>query len=55
MKLAKQAVECGKGAWVKNTAKYFVEFGWQGIEGDAIKGLSESEIRICYQVLPGGR
>ena len=44
-KLARQAVGCGKGAWVKNMAKCFVEFGWQGMEGDAMKGLSESEIR----------
>ena len=44
-KLARQAEECGKGAWVKTTDKCFVEFGWQGIEGDAIKGLRESEIR----------
>ena len=26
-KLARQAVECGKGAWVKNMAKCVVEFG----------------------------
>ena len=26
-------------------AKCFVAFGWQGIEGGVIKGLSESEIR----------
>ena len=44
-KLARQAVECGKGAWVKTMAKCFVAFGWQDIEGGAIKGLSESEIR----------
>ena len=44
-KLARQAVECGKGAWVKNMAKCCVEFGWQGMEADAIKDLSELEIR----------
>ena len=54
-KLARQAEECGKGAWVKTTAKCFVEFGWQGIEGGAIKGLSNQRLEICYQVLPGGR
>ena len=32
-KLARQAVECGKGAWVKNMDKCFGEFGWQGMEG----------------------
>ena len=51
--IARQAVECGKGIWVKNMAKCFVEFRWQGMDGNAIKGLSESKIRD--QVLPGGR
>ena len=29
------------GAWVKNMAKCLVEFGWQGMEGDAIKGTEK--------------
>ena len=44
-KIARQAVECGKGIWVKNMAKCFVEFGWQGMDGNAITDLSEPEIR----------
>ena len=29
------------GAWVKNMAKCLVEFGWQCMEGDAIKGTEK--------------
>ena len=43
-KIARQAIECGKGIWVKNMAKCVGEFEWQGIGGDAIKGLTDAEI-----------
>ena len=36
----RQAVECGKWAWVKTMAKCVVDFGLQGMEGDAIKYLT---------------
>ena len=43
-KIARQAIEYGKGIWVKNMAKCVGEFEWQGIGGDAIKGLTDAEI-----------
>ena len=48
-KLAIQAVECGKGAWVKNMAKCCWVWG-QVMEGDTIKDLPKLE--IYFQVLP---
>ena len=43
-KIARQAIECSKGIWVKNTAKCVGEFEWQGIGADAIKSLTDAEI-----------
>ena len=43
-KIARQAVECGKGVWVKNMAKCVGVFEWQGIGGDTIKSLTDAEI-----------
>ena len=43
-KITRQAVECGKGGWVKNMAKCVGKFEWQGMGGDAIKSLTDSEI-----------
>ena len=43
-KIARQAVECGKGVWVKNLAKCIGEFEWQGMRGDAMKSLTDAEI-----------
>ena len=45
MKIAKQAVECGKGVWIGNMAKCVGDFGWQSVGGDAIVDLTDSEIR----------
>ena len=42
--IARQAVECGKEVWVKNTAKCIGEFEWQGMGGDAMKSLTDAEI-----------
>ena len=42
-KIARQAIECGKRIWVKSM-KCVGEFEWQGIGGDAIKGLTDAEI-----------
>ena len=43
-KIARRAIECGKGIWVKNMANCVGEFEWQGIEVDAIKSLTDTEI-----------
>ncbi len=43
-KIARRAIECGKGIWVKNMAKCVGEFEWQGVGGDAIKSLTDAEI-----------
>ncbi len=43
-KIARQAIECGKGIWVKNMAKCVGEFQWLGIGGDALKSLTDAEI-----------
>ena len=42
-KIARRAIECGKGK-VKNMAKCVGEFEWQGVGGDAIKSLTDTEI-----------
>ena len=44
-KIVSQAVECGKGGWVKNMARCTDDFGWSGMEVDAVRSLSDSEIR----------
>ena len=43
-KIARQAMDCNKGIWVKNMAKCVGEFKWQGIGGEAIKSLTDAEI-----------
>ena len=43
-KIVRQAVECGKGVWVKNMAKCVGVFEWQGIGGDTINSLTDAEI-----------
>ena len=43
-KIARQAVECGKGVWIGNMAKCVGDFGWQSVGGDAIADLTDSEI-----------
>ena len=48
-KLARRAVECSKGVWVKNMAKCVGEFEWQGIGGDAIKSLTDAEIEYAVK------
>ena len=40
-----QAVECGKGGWVKNIARCTDDFGWSGVGADAVSSLSDSEIQ----------
>ncbi len=35
-KIARRAIECSKGIWVKNMAKCVGEFEWKGVGGDAI-------------------
>ena len=44
-KIARRGVECSKGVLVKNMAKCVGELQWQGIGGDAIKSLTDAEIR----------
>ena len=44
-KIVSQAVECGKGGWVNNMARCTDDFGWSGMEVDAVRSLSYSEIR----------
>ena len=43
-KIARQAVECGKGVWIKNMAKCMGDFEWQSVGGKAIANLMGSEI-----------
>ena len=43
-KIVSQAVECGKGGWVKNMARCTDDFGWSGMEVDAVRSLSDLEI-----------
>ena len=43
-KIMRQAVECGKGVWIKNMAKCVGDFEWQSVGGDASANLSELEI-----------
>ena len=38
-------MECGKGGWVRNMARCTGDFGWSGMEVDAVRSLSDSEIR----------
>ncbi len=45
-KIARRAIECGKGIWVKNMAKCVGEFKWQGVGGDAIKSLIMTDAEI---------
>ena len=44
-RIVRQAVECGKGGWVKNMARCTDDFGWSGVGADAERSLSESDIR----------
>ena len=46
-RIVRQAVECGKGGWVKNIcmARCTDDFGWSGVGVDAVRSLSDSEIR----------
>ena len=44
-RIARQAVECGKGGWVKNMARCTDDFGWSGVGADAVRSLSDSDIR----------
>ena len=43
-RIARQAVECGKGVWIGNMVKCVGDFGWQSVGGDAIADLTDSEI-----------
>ena len=43
-KIARQALECGKGVWVKNLAKCIGDFEWQDMGGDVMKSLTDAEI-----------
>ena len=43
-KIARQAMQCGKGVWVKNLAKCIGDFEWQGMGGDVMKSLTDAEI-----------
>ena len=45
-KIARQAVECGKGVWIGNMTKCVGDFGWQSVGGDAIADLTDSEIGV---------
>ena len=44
-KIISQAVECGNGGWVKNMARCTDDFWWSGMEVDAVRSLSDSEIQ----------
>ena len=43
-KVAGEAVECGKGVWVKNMVKCMRDFEWEDMRVDAIKGFHDQEI-----------
>ena len=43
-KLARQAVECSKGVWMKNMSKCLDDFGWSSMEMGAIRRMSSHEV-----------
>ena len=43
--IVRQALECGKGGWVKNMARCTDDFGWSGVGVDTVRTLSDFEIR----------
>ena len=43
-KVAREAVKCGKGVWIRNMAKCMGDFEWEDMRVDAIKGFRDQEI-----------
>ena len=43
-KVALQAVEWGKGCWIRSIAKCVGKFGWQDVSDEMIRELSQSEV-----------
>ena len=43
-KVAREAVKCGKGVWIKNMAKCMRDFEWEDMRVDTINGFRDQEI-----------
>ena len=40
-----EAVECGKGSWMRSIGRCVGKFGWQNVSGGAIRELSEADVK----------
>ena len=40
-----QAVECGKGSWMRSMGRCIGRFGWQDMSGGVVRELSEAEVK----------
>ena len=40
-----QAVECGRGSWMRSIGRCIGEFGWQDMSGGVVRELSEAEVK----------
>ena len=39
-----QAVECGRGYWIRSIGRCIGKFGWQDMSGGVVRELSEVEV-----------
>ena len=44
-KVMLQAVECGRGSWMRSIGRCIGRFGWQDMRGGVIRELSEVEVK----------
>ena len=44
-KVASQAVECGKGSWMRSIDRCVGKFGWQDVSSGVIRELSETDVK----------
>ena len=44
-KVVSQAVECGRGNWMRSIGRCVGKFGWQDVSGGTIRELSEADVK----------
>ena len=44
-KVVLQAVECGRGSWMRSIGRYIGRFGWQDMSGGVVRELPEAKVK----------
>ena len=44
-KVASQAVECGRGSWMRSIGRYVGKFGWEDVSGGVIRKLLKGDMK----------